>query len=164
MTFTFTPADIRNLEQILGVEAREVGGQVRFEIAPGDAQRRLALEIFPKMAIGKRTGSLVSVYTSNAHLQLHFCTGYVVSDVLGEVTFIGEHNGRLAGLIIEREGGCSLFANVDRSLVSGDFTKLAPEVMLSGVALSLTDTILEAPARRRGSRRSPRTKRRTARR
>jgi hypothetical protein len=87
------------------------------------------------------------VYTVNAHLQLHFCSGYVISDVLGEVTFVGERDGRLSGLIIEKQGGCSLFANVDRSLVSGDFTRLGPEVMLSGIALSLTDTILETPKR-----------------
>jgi hypothetical protein len=164
MTFTFARSDIKKLERVLGVEAKELGTLIRFEIAPTDVQRRLALEIYPKLAIGSTTGSLVSVYTSNAHLQLHFCTGYVVSDLLGEVTFVGEHNGRLAGLIIEKEGGCSLFANVDRSLVSGDFTRLSPEVMLSGVALSLADTILESPARRSGSRTAPRGKRRTARR
>jgi hypothetical protein len=61
------------------------------------------------------------------------------------VTFVGEQNGKLSGLIIEKEGGCSLYANVDRSLLSGDFTRLGPEVMLSGIALSLTDAILEPP-------------------
>jgi hypothetical protein len=62
--------------------------------------------------------------------------------MLGEVTFIGESNGKLSGLTIEREGGCSLYANVDRNILSGDFTKLGPEVMLSGIALSLTESIL----------------------
>ena len=62
--------------------------------------------------------------------------------MLGEVTFIGEHQGRLSGLIIEREAGCSLYSNVDSSLLSGDFTKLGPEVMLSGIALSLSEGIL----------------------
>jgi hypothetical protein len=74
----------------------------------------------------------------------------VVSEVLGEVTFIAEEKGKISGLIVERQGGCSLFANVDRALVSGDFTKLGPEVMLSGIALSLTEPAFEpkAPARR----------------
>jgi hypothetical protein len=101
----------------------------------------------------------VSVYTENAHLQLHFCSGYVVSDLLGEVTFVAEQDGKVSGLIIERQGGCSLFANVDRSLVSGDFTQLGPEVMLSGIALSLTDGILgsqdEKPASKKAVKRSP---------
>jgi hypothetical protein len=67
--------------------------------------------------------------------------------MLGEVTFIGEYDGKLSGLIVEKEGGCSLYANVDRKLLSGDFTKLGPEVMLSGIALSLSDSILpETPS------------------
>jgi hypothetical protein len=149
MAFTFKPSDIRKLEKLFGIDARDTGQNIRFEIAPEDPVRKLALEIYPSIPIGRKRGSLVSVYTVNAHLQLHFCSGYVLSDVLGEVTFVGEHNGKLAGLIVEKEGGCSLFANVDRSIVSGDFTRLGPEVMLSGVALSLTDDILESADRPR---------------
>jgi hypothetical protein len=148
MTFAFKPSDIKKLEKLLGAKAKAKGSNYRFEIAPADAMRKLALEIYPEIPIGRQRGSLVSVYTQTAHLQLHFCSGYVVSEMLGEVTFVGEHNGRLCGLIIEKQGGCSLFANVDRSLVSGDFTRLGPEVMLSGIALSLTDAILEKPEAR----------------
>lgn len=142
MAFAFRTSDIRKLEKIFGTDAKSKGSNYRFEIAPGDPVRRLALEIYPEIPIGKQRGALISVYTAAAHLQLHFCSGYVVSDVLGEVTFVGEYDGKLSGLIIEKDGGCSLFANVDRTLVSGDFTQLAPEVMMSGIALSLTETIL----------------------
>ena len=45
-------------------------------------------------------------------------------------------------LLPAKEAGCSLYSNVDASLLSGDFTKLGPEVMLSGIALSLTEGIL----------------------
>jgi hypothetical protein len=58
------------------------------------------------------------------------------------VTFIGEHQGKVSGLIVEKEAGCSLYANVDANLLSGDFTQLGPEVMLSGIALSLTEHLL----------------------
>jgi hypothetical protein len=143
MSFVFRSADIRRLEKLFGTAAKAKGSNYRFELGSGEACRRLALEIYPDIPIGRQRGALISVYTPNAHLQLHFCTGFVVSDVLGEVTFVGEQNNRLSGLIVEKEGGCSLFANVDRSIVSGDFTRLGPEVMLSGIALSLTDAILE---------------------
>jgi hypothetical protein len=157
MAFTVKPSDIKKLEQVFGVPAKPLGSNFRFELAPQDPVRKLALEIYPSIPIGKRRGTLISVYVPNAHLQLHFCTGFVVSEMLGEVTFIGEQDGKLSGLIIEREGGCSLFANVDRSLVSGDFTALGPEVMLSGIALSLTDTILN-PGTERAPRRRARRK------
>jgi hypothetical protein len=58
------------------------------------------------------------------------------------VTFFAEHNGRLSGIVVEKQAACSTFTNVETSLLSGDFEKLAPEVMLSGIALSLTEPLL----------------------
>ncbi len=145
MSFQFSSDDIKKISNILGVVPKHRGNNYRFEIESVELCRKLALEIYPDIAIGKRKGNLISVYTPNAHLQLHFCTGYVVSKMLGEITFVGESDGKLSGLIIEREGGCSLYANVDSSILSGDFTTLGPEVMLSGIALSLTEAILPPP-------------------
>ena len=142
MTFNFKGSDFKKLSKILGVPARHKGNNIRYEVKSKSTQRNLAIEIYPNIRIGSRRGNLISVYTSSAHLQLHFCSGYVVSDMLNEVTFIGEFNEKLSGLIIEKEGGCSLYANVDREILSGDFTQLGPEVMLSGIALSLTETML----------------------
>ena len=142
MAFDFKPVDIRRIAGMLGVKAKHKGNNFRFEIDNKLLKRKLALEIYPNIPIGDKRGNLVSVYTPNAHLQLHFCSGYVISELLGEVTFVGEHDGKLSGLIIEKEGGCSLYANVDQSILSGDFTKLGPEIMLSGIALSLTESIL----------------------
>jgi hypothetical protein len=142
MKFEFKNKDIAKLAQVLELKPKRVGTSVRFEIENKEQRRRLAVEIYSNIDIGNRKGNLISVYTPTAHLQLHFCTGYVVSTMLGEITFVGESDGKLSGLTVEREGGCSLYANVDRNILSGDFTKLGPEVMLSGIALSLTESIL----------------------
>lgn len=146
MPFTFTTSDFKKIGKLLNAPPRPMGSHYRFEVLGKDPQRKLALEIYPNIRIGHAKGNLISVYTESSHLQLHFCSGYVLSEMLGEVTFVGEYNGKLSGLIVERGGGCSLYANVDRALLSGDFTRLGPEVMLSGIALSLTDTILEETA------------------
>ncbi len=133
---------IAKISNALGVEAKLCGNNYRLIVENKEDGRKISLEIYPNIPIGSKKGNLISVYTPSAHLQLHFCSGYVVSNMLGEVTFIGEHHGQLSGLIIEKEAGCSLYANVDSSLLSGDFTKLGPEVMLSGIALSLTEGLL----------------------
>jgi hypothetical protein len=148
MAFALKSADIKKVADSLGTTPKKIGSTHRFELGPEGSTRRLALEIYPNIRIGKQRGTLVSVYTATAHLQLHFCSGYVVSKMLGEVTFVGEYDGKLSGLIVEKGGGCSLYANVDRSLLSGDFTRLGPEVMLSGIALSLSDGILGKTTRR----------------
>lgn len=142
MSFYFKSEDILKISRILGVQAKHLSNNYRFELENKENNRKLALEIYSGIQIGRRKGNLISVYTATAHLQLHFCTGYVISEMLGEVTFVGEEEGKLSGLIIEREGGTSLYSNVDRSILSGDFTTLGPEVMLSGIALSLTETVL----------------------
>jgi len=142
MAFIFKDRDIKKLSKIFGVPAKHKGNNYRFELAGDGISRKLSLEIYPRIVIGKKRGNLISVYTPSTHLQLHFCSGFVISEMLNEVTFIGEYEGKLTGLIIEKEGGCSLYANVDREILSGDFTRLGPEVMLSGIALSLTETIL----------------------
>jgi hypothetical protein len=152
----FTPADIKKIGKVLGVPGKKKGNNVRFEIENPAMRRKLAVEIYPNIKIGSKPGNLVSVSSLNAYLQLHFCSGFVVSDMLGEVTFIGEQDGRLSGLIVEREGGCTLYANVDRELLSGDLTQLGPEVMMSGIALSLTESMLPDP--QPSSRRTPKRK------
>lgn len=153
--FSFRTQDIRKLARAFNCKPKSDGILTRFQI--GGGERSLVLEIYSDIRIGKRKGSLISVYTRDAHLQLHFCSGYVISKLLGEVTFIGENGGKLAGLIVENGGGCSLYANVDRALLSGDFTQLGPEVMMSGIALSMTDAILEED---RGRPKKPAKKRR----
>ena len=142
MAMKFTDKEIAKIAKLLGVEAKYKGNNYRFVLCNEESGRKLSLEIYPEIPIGQKKGNLISVYTENSHLQLHFCTGFVISEYLGEVTFVAENSGQLSGLTIEKEAGCSLYANVDASLLSGDFTQLGPEVMLSGIALSLAEDIL----------------------
>lgn len=142
MAITFTKKEIEEIASLLCTEAKFMGNNYRFVIINEETGRSLSLEIYPDIPIGKKTGNLISVYAENSHLQLHFCTGFVLSPYLGEVTFVAEHEGQLSGLTIEKGAGCSLYANVDASLLSGDFTQLGPEVMLSGIALSLAEDMV----------------------
>jgi len=144
MASTFSKENIAEIEEIFDVKAKEGPNYYRFLLENKEENRKLSLEIYPEIQIGKKEGNLISIYTSNAHLQLHFCAGYVVSEMLDEVTFIAEDSGKLSGLIVEKGAGCSLYANVDRELLSGDFTALGPEVMLSGIALSLTEEVIDS--------------------
>jgi hypothetical protein len=143
MKFKFSDKKIAEIEKVLHTKFVKRGGQYRATLVNEEKKRKLTLEIYPDIAIGMQKGNLISVFTASAHSQLHFCTGFVASEVLGEVTFIGEHNGHLSGIIIEKDAACSIYSNVDATLISCDFTKLGPEVMLSGIALSLTEHLLE---------------------
>ncbi|GAB4329754.1 MAG: hypothetical protein Kow0074_26310 [Candidatus Zixiibacteriota bacterium] len=140
----FTDADIDRIANCLQPESRSFEtDHHRLKLVNQADRRMLVLEIYPSVRLGRELGSMVVVYTLGGHLQIHNCTGFVVSEELGEVTFVGESLDRLSGLVVEREAACSLYANVKRELISGDFTNLGVEVMLSGVALSLTEDLLD---------------------
>ncbi len=149
MSFEFKSKDIENISGVLKVKPVKRGNFYRFDLYDKKSKRKLSIEIYPTIKTGKENGNLISVYTINSHLQLHRCTGYIASEMLGEVTFYSEVDEKISGLIIEREAGCSLYANVDRNVLSGDFTRFGPEVMLSSIALSLAETQLSTGTKRK---------------
>ena len=143
MSKNFTREDVEKVSRILGVESAAFHkDHYRLKIDNTEEKRKLVLEIYPEAALGKNRGMLIVVYTGNSHLQLHNCTGYVVSEELGEVTFVSDTKEKLSGLVVEKGASASLYASISRDLISSDFTTLGVEVMLSGVALSLAEDIL----------------------
>ncbi|HEX2897109.1 MAG TPA: hypothetical protein VHP63_03560 [candidate division Zixibacteria bacterium] len=137
--------DIEKIASVLGaIKVFYDADHFRIKVDNLEEKRTLTLEVYPETQLGKERGMLVVVYTGNVHLQLHNCTGYVVSDELGEVTFIAEAPDRLSGLVVERGASCSSYSAINRELISSDFTQLGVEVMLSGVALSLAEEILSS--------------------
>jgi len=140
----FTENDIAQVVSVLGADNSTFHeDHYRIRLENRDERRVLTLEIYPKIMLGDKDGMLVVAYTASAHLQLHNCSGYVCSEELGEVTFVAETNGTLSGLVIEQGAACSLYAGINRKLISSDFTQLGVEVMLSGVALSLAEEIID---------------------
>lgn len=143
--FVFSEKDIGIISKVLGIEPVKRVDHFRFVLENTKDKRRLSLEIYPEMPMAEEKGNLISIYTHNTHMQLHNCTGYVPSESLGEIIFISEFQGRVSGIIVEKEAGCSFYSNVDASILSGDFTRLAPEIMMSGIALSVAEHLLPSP-------------------
>ncbi|RKX17955.1 MAG: hypothetical protein DRP51_09955 [Candidatus Zixiibacteriota bacterium] len=141
----FSEDDAKKVAAVLGVKKiiREKD-HFRLKVDNTAEKRVLILEIYPEELLGRVRGTLIVVYTGNSHLQIHNCSGYVISEELGEVTFVTETEKRLSGLVVESGASCSLYAGIDRKLISSDFTNLGVEVMLSGVALSLAEEIIDS--------------------
>lgn len=144
MAFTFSDADIKRIETVLGVASKTDGEMARFELSDEASGRRITLEIHRKVELpGSQAEStnLISVYAASSFLQLQGCTGFIASQELGEVIFVARSGESANGLVVEREAGCSLYANVDTKLFSTDFTQLSPELIMSSVALSVTEEL-----------------------
>ncbi|MEZ4702452.1 MAG: hypothetical protein R2834_19120 [Rhodothermales bacterium] len=134
------------IASVLGITPKYDGALVRMELSDEESGRTLSLEILRELTLPMelhedQTANLVSVYTAGSFLQLQGCTGFIASEELGEVIFVARQAGRTSGLVVERQAGASLFSNVDERLLSTDFEKLPPEMIMSSVALSLAETL-----------------------
>ena len=83
---------------------------------------------------------LVSAQTVHGYFELHAVQRVVPVDP-DEVIFVAESGERISGLVVGREGTCSLFANVAHSILSADLTQLDPSLLLSSMQLGLTEQL-----------------------
>lgn len=142
MIHEFTEDNILSIGKVLNCSPKKLGDDMyRLEMINDEGDRKLALEIHLGLKIDNKYMNMVSVYSGSTFIQLHNCTAFIASDILRQVTFFGKQGGNTTGLIVEQGAGCSIYANVDDAVLTGDFTKLPEDVMMCGVALSLTDTL-----------------------
>ncbi|TVR36818.1 MAG: hypothetical protein EA390_00410 [Balneolaceae bacterium] len=141
MIHEFTKENIAAIGNVLDTEPKPLGDDVfRYEVINKERGHRLALEIHLGLEVDGERMNMVSVYSGSTFLQLHNCTAFIASSMLKQVTFFGKQQGITTGLIIETGAGCSIYANVHDSVLKGDFTKLPQDMMMCGVALSLTES------------------------
>lgn len=145
MPFKLSDADFEQVATALAAPAVKDGSIIRYELSDAESGRRLILEIHPGVVLpselADQPSGLISAYGMNAFLQLQGVTGLIVSEELGEVIFFARRGGTTDGLVIERGAGCSLYSNVDDRLLAADFTRLPAEIMMSAVALSMSETL-----------------------
>ena len=143
MIHQFTKENIETIGKIFGSTPKLLGDDVfRIEVKNDEEDRHLALEIHLGLDVNNEEQmNMVSVYSYSTFLQLHNCTAFIASDILQQVTFFGKSGKKTSGLIVEKTAGCSLYANVDEAIISGDFTALPEDLMMCGIALSLTESM-----------------------
>jgi len=142
MIHQFTKENIESIGSVLGATPKPLGDDVfRIEVINEEESAKLALEIHLGLEANGKQMNLVSIYSHNTFLQLQNCTAFIASDMLQQVTFFGKSGARTSGLIVDKAAGCSIYANVDESIISGDFTALPEDLMMCGIALSLTESM-----------------------
>lgn len=141
-SFTFTKKDYDKLSKTLGVELLDRETHKRFEVINEETKLQVNIELYTNVNFGEKTGNLVNVFTNYGVHQLHDCTGYVASELLGEIIFFSESTYRVNAVVVEKNGGYSVYSNVDKNLINADFATMSPEIMMTGVSLSLIEPFL----------------------
>ena len=129
--------NLEELEKLFGVKMQKSENSFSFKIANTKLNNGIALDIF----LDDNADNLISLYSENSHLQLQSCKYFIISQMLEEVIFYTESENKISGLIISKQGDCSLYSNVDKSTLSSDFMSLNSEKLLSAVALSVIESI-----------------------
>lgn len=129
--------DLKKIEELFSESFNRTENSYTISIRNIKINSVIFVEIIPE----ENSLYLISVYTNNTHLQLQSCASMIISEMLEEVIFISETPEQISGLIISKQGDCSLYSNVDKKLLSSDFSGLNSEKLLAAMALSITETI-----------------------
>jgi hypothetical protein len=130
-------ANLQELEKIFNAKYTKNGNTYSFGLTNIRTKNSIALDII----IEEGGDNLISVYSENSHLQLQTCKTFIISQMLEEVIFYSDCGEKISGLIISRQGDCSLYANVDKKTLKSDFMNLNSEKLLSAVALSVIESL-----------------------
>ncbi len=134
--YNFSDKSFTDFEKLFSVKLLKGENSVSFNLANKQKKSEISLEIIPE----SDDNALISVYTENAHLQLQNAKYFLISEMLSEVIFVSETADEISGLIISAQGDCSLYSNVSKSILKGDFANLSSEKLIAAVALSLAES------------------------
>lgn len=128
---------LKTIESLFDAKFKQSESSFSLNIKHVKSKTEINLELFPDSV----NSILVSVYTSNCHLQLQNCDNIIASKMLEEILFLSKCGKLLSGLIISKHGDCSLYSNIKISSLKQDFTNLNSEKLISAVALSVAETL-----------------------
>ncbi|HEY5123517.1 MAG TPA: hypothetical protein VIL99_01070 [Ignavibacteria bacterium] len=132
-----TSVNIKKIESFFGAKFIRNDSSISANIKNVKSKTDISLELI----IDGVKSILVSVYTNNSHFQLQSCDKFIISSLLGEVIFISKNGSKISGLIITKQGDCSLYSNVSLSSLRKNFANLNSEKLISAVALSVAETL-----------------------
>jgi hypothetical protein len=142
MNFQFTDKDFSMIADVLGAELESKANYAKLVLKNPESGRQIILEIYEEVEYLGRKSNLLVVHTGTSHMQMHNCAGFIPSEMLGEVAFISENGGSISGVIVEKGASISIYTNVDRKILTADFSQMRPEIMMAGLSLGLAEHIL----------------------
>jgi hypothetical protein len=142
MRFSFSEDNIKEIATTLEATVEKDKDSWTFQMHDVETRQSLVFMIYNNIDLGgDEKGSLVSVQTQHGYFEIHFCNGYMVFEP-DEIIFFEAKPKTVSCLIVGRKCTCSMFSNINRSLLNADFTTLDPPVLLSAMQLSLTEDVL----------------------
>jgi len=142
MNFQISDSDIEKLSSTLGVEVNKSAEGWTWKMSNNANNQALICSIYNDAGLGEENkGVLISCQTKHGYFELHDCNGFMVFEP-DEIIFIKSTDTHVSSITIGKESTCSMFSNIDRSILGADFSELDPAVLLSAMQLSLAEQVL----------------------
>ena len=144
MSFNFKNDDVEKISSILGVEHKGSTDTWTWTLKNSQTNQSVVFTIYNKTQLSPQSnnhGVLVSVPTKHGYFELHGLTGYMLFEP-EEVIFVRAEEERVSCLVIGSNSSCSLFSNIDKSILKSSITELDPAILLSAMQLSLAESII----------------------
>lgn len=131
-----TQDTVDNIAQILGARRENVGSEILLYVGAGNVTPAIVLTL----SMVESESVVLSAQTVHGYFELHDVQRFVPVEP-DEIIFVAEEGNRVSGLVVGREGTCSLFANVHKAIISADLTTLEPALILAAMQLGLTEHV-----------------------
>jgi hypothetical protein len=142
MVYLFTKDDVGNISETLGLKPQEFDRGWTWRLHNKETGQQLIFSIYTNIQLeNNESGNLITVQTQHGYFELHNCTMFMLFEP-DEVIFIQHDEVKLSSLIIGRQSTCSMFTNINREILSHDFSELDPPLLLSAMQLSIAESVL----------------------
>ncbi len=139
MSFSFARENVDKISGVLGVTPDKFDGGWTWKLTNPAISKPLVCTLYHN--IDEENLSLISVQTQHGYYEMHNITDFMVFEP-DEIIFVNAEEKKISCLILGKEGSCSLFSNINRELISSDFSRLDPALLLSAMQLSITESII----------------------
>ncbi len=142
MEMIFGKEQAEELSDKLGSQPSEFEGGYEWNIKNEKTNQKVVLSIYTSAEVGDGTKApLISVQTTHGYFELHSPDTYMTIEP-DEVIFLKTQDDKLTSMTVGGSATCSMFTNINRSIIDTEFSELDPAVLLAAMQLSLTDSVV----------------------
>lgn len=144
MSFNFKNEDVDKISEILESNHKGSNDTWSWTLKNNETNQSVVFTIYNRTQLSpanEETGVLVSVQTKHGYFELHGITGYLLFEP-DEVIFVRAIDDKVSCLVIGSNSSCSLFSDINKSILKTNITELDPAILLAAMQLSLAESIL----------------------
>lgn len=137
---------IDEITRMLGVEPEKKGDGVwLWKIIDTDTKQMVFLSLFLGVqSTNTEKTNIVSIQNTNGYFELHNLR-LIVPIEPNEIAFVSFDTSKISCMVVSKNCACSLYSNVDRSILNANISELDNALLLSAMQLALIEETLPLP-------------------